>query len=119
VSLRNNLGVSIFGLVLASMSFVLFSFSSKPAVAAESSSKSGDAHAGEAVFTKNCMQCHVVHEGQTSFGPNLYHELKKPAKKTPAEVHTIIENGKGKMPPWAGKLDAAQINDVIAYLKTL
>jgi mono/diheme cytochrome c family protein len=76
--------------------------------------------AGQEIFNKNCLQCHALVEGQASFGPNLFGELKKPhPKKTPVEAKAIIKGGKNKMPAWDGKLSDADIDNVIAYLKTI
>ena len=78
------------------------------------------AHAGREIFEKNCLQCHSVYEGQYSFGPNLFGELKKPAaKKTVGEIRTIVKNGKGKMPPFGERLTSSDVDDLIAYIRTL
>ena len=77
-------------------------------------------HAGHEIFEKNCLQCHAVYEGQYSFGPNLYHEMKKPApKKNATEVGLILKNGKGKMPPFGERLTSTDVEDLIAYIRTL
>ena len=77
-------------------------------------------HAGRQVFEKNCLQCHAIYEGQYSFGPNLFHEMKKPDHKvTAAELRGIIENGKGKMPPFKDKLTPPDVDDLIFYLHSL
>ena len=76
--------------------------------------------AGQQVFVKDCLQCHSTYEGQTSFGPNLFHEMSQPgAKKTAKQVRPIIENGKGKMPAFADKLTQTDVENLMAYLKTL
>ena len=80
---------------------------------------SAKVHAGEEIFTQRCMQCHAVHEGQTSFGPNLQGELKKPHHQSNAEVRTIIKAGKGKMPAFSEKLTPAELDDLVAYMHTL
>ena len=81
---------------------------------------SAQAHAGEAIFQHNCMQCHAVLAGQYSFGPNLSAEMKKPhPKKTPTEEREILKNGKGKMPAFGEKLTAPDTDSLIAYLQTL
>ena len=77
-------------------------------------------HAGRESFYRNCLQCHATYEGQYSAGPNLSGELKMPhPKKTPAEVRSILKNGKGRMPSFADKLTPAQTDDLIAFLHTL
>ena len=80
---------------------------------------SAKAHAGQETFNHNCQQCHAVYEGQGSFGPNLNAEMKKPHHKSAAEILKIMREGKGKMPGYASKLAPADMDDLIAYLRTL
>jgi len=80
---------------------------------------SAKAHAGEETFNRKCLQCHAVHQGQYSFGPNLEAEMKKPHHKSAAEIGTIIKEGKGKMPGFADKLAPPEIDDLLAYIRTL
>lgn len=40
-------------------------------------------------------------------------------KQSDAELKTVVEKGKGKMPGFAGKLTPAQIDDVVKYVKSL
>jgi mono/diheme cytochrome c family protein len=76
--------------------------------------------AGQAQFEKTCMQCHATVDGQVSFGPNLHGVLKAPhPRKTPAEVRVILKDGKGKMPPFGDKLEPKDVDNLIAYLRTL
>lgn len=76
--------------------------------------------AGQAQFEKTCMQCHATVDGQVSFGPNLHGVLKGPhPRRTAADVRLQIKNGKGKMPAFGEKLTAPEIDDMIAYMKTL
>lgn len=39
-------------------------------------------------------------------------------KLSDAELKTAIENGKGKMQPYKGKLTDAQITDLVKYVRT-
>ena len=76
--------------------------------------------AGREEFEKTCMQCHATVDGQVSFGPNLHGVLKGPKpRRTPAYVHTLLKNGKGKMPAFGEKLQPKDVENLIAYLKTL
>jgi len=76
--------------------------------------------AGQTQFEQTCMQCHATVEGQVSFGPNLHGVLKAPhPRKTPAEVRVILKDGKGKMPPFGDKLAPKDVDNLIAYLRTL
>ena len=66
------------------------------------------------------MGCHSVNEGQVLFGPSLYHVTTPPhPRETPTQIREILKNGKNKMPSFDGKLEETQVNDVIAYLRTL
>ena len=76
--------------------------------------------AGREQFEKTCMQCHATVEGQVSFGPNLHGVLKGPKpRRTPAYVHTLLKDGKGQMPAFGAKLEPKDVENLIAYLKTL
>jgi len=76
--------------------------------------------AGRDQFEKTCMQCHATVEGQVSFGPNLHGVLKGPKpRRTPAYVHTLLKDGKGQMPAFGAKLEPKDVENLIAYLKTL
>jgi len=77
-------------------------------------------HAGQEIFTGKCLQCHSINQGQVSFGPSLYGEMKKPKpKKSAAEIRAILKNGKGKMPSFQDKLTPEDVNNLMAYLRTL
>jgi mono/diheme cytochrome c family protein len=104
-------------LVLGVVAIVNISmYSGAQATAAALSPK---AHAGQETFNHNCMQCHAVYQGQGSFGPNLEGEMKKPHHKNAAEIMTIVKQGKGKMPGYAEKLGPSDIDDLLAYIRTL
>jgi mono/diheme cytochrome c family protein len=78
------------------------------------------AAAGEKVFLQRCFQCHSTAEGQVKFGPSLYGELKPPhPKKTPAEIRTILKEGKGKMPSFKDILTQEDTDNLIAYIHSL
>lgn len=93
-----------------------------PLTQAQSSADKNTAavHAGQDIYTHKCLQCHSVNEGEIRFGPSLYGEMKKPnPKKSAPEVRTILENGKGKMPSFQDKLMKQDIDNLLAYLRTL
>ncbi len=78
---------------------------------------------GAAIFKANCQVCH----GPSGIpNPTMARLLGVPAvtssqmkKLTLQEMVSTVTNGKGKMPAWKGKLTDAQINAVVAYLRTL
>jgi len=85
----------------------------------------GDAAAGKQVFADNCVACHSATTTTRQAGPglkDLYKNPKLPGTGRPvsdANVRKQIEKGGGGMPGFASSLSAAQIDDLIAYLKTL
>jgi len=83
------------------------------------------AHAqeGSALFKAKCAPCHGPDgKGQTSMGKMLKARDLGSAevqKETDAEMTEIIDNGKGKMPGYKGKLTEAQIKSLVTYIRTL
>jgi mono/diheme cytochrome c family protein len=99
---------------------VAAAFGSAAAPQAQKPSAAARVQAGEALFNGKCLQCHAVHEGQYSFGPNLSGEMKPPhPKKSAAEIRAILKDGKGKMPAFGDKLTQPDTDALIAYLHTL
>lgn len=72
---------------------------------------------GKRVFNQSCAACHDRLGTTTKSGPGLkiYYRDRHPADAT---VRAIIQQGKGKMPAF-GTLNNSQIDDLVAYLKTL
>lgn len=88
------------------------------------------AKAGQKVFEQQCALCHYPDQAKNKIGPGLKGILKSkelPYSHKPATVANVEEqiekgNPEGKpmpMPPFADKLSKTQLNDLIAYLKTL
>lgn len=75
---------------------------------------------GETVFTRHCPICHLGRpsEARPFIGRSLRGILKntKPAQET--AVREAIRKGNDKMPGFQYTLTPAQIDDLIAYLKT-
>lgn len=70
--------------------------------------------AGRVLFLKNCAHCHGA-DAHGDEGPDL-HNLDW----TNEQIATRIRNGKkGQMTSFAGKLQAPEIDALIAYLRTL
>ena len=103
-----------------------------PARPAKSSSKkaashgsSGSAVKGKEVFEKKCSICHYADKDSKKIGPGLKGMYKRGTftvngnKVTDETLKTWIENGDSLMPPMKETLEADQIKDVIAYVKTL
>jgi mono/diheme cytochrome c family protein len=87
------------------------SVSGRPGPASEPMVQVG---AGERLFLKNCAHCHGA-DARGDDGPDLHH-----LDWTDEEIATRIRRGKkGQMTAFAGKFSAAEISEVIAYLRTL
>jgi len=80
---------------------------------------------GETIYKKNCSMCHFPDKADKKLGPGLKDLFKnkelpqshKPA--TEANVREQIEKGSKAMPAFGKKLTAADIDALMAYLKTL
>ena len=97
-------------------------------------SAAGDAAAGAKIFAARCARCHGP--GGKGDGPDLakLHPTSSPVnwtnpvvmkKWSDKEILEIITKG-GKavdsspiMPPWGGKLTGAQIQDLLAFIRSL
>lgn len=75
------------------------------------------------LYKAKCAMCH----GPTGLGDSpagralKAQSLKDPSvvKATDAELIAIVKSGKGKMPPYTGKLTDDQIKQLIGYIRTL
>lgn len=80
----------------------------------EETALDGDAKQGYRLFEHNCAHCHGD-DARGDEGPDL-HGLRK----TDARLTTIIKGGiKGEMPTFAKKFNDADVQALIAYLRTL
>ena len=80
----------------------------------EETALDGDAKQGYRLFEHNCAHCHGD-DARGDEGPDL-HGLRK----TDARLTTIIKGGiKGEMPTFAKKFNDAEVQALIAYLRTL
>ena len=74
----------------------------------------GDAKRGYSLFDRNCAHCHGD-DARGDEGPSLYNLAKSDTRIT-----TIIKGGvKGEMPSFAKKFSDADVQALIAYLRTL
>lgn len=74
---------------------------------------------GQQVFGEYCGSCHSVHSSSSLAGPGFkgFYSTHQP-RPSDSAVRAIIARGNGKMPAFAS-LSAVQIDELIAYLKTL
>jgi mono/diheme cytochrome c family protein len=69
--------------------------------------------AGEAVYAERCAECH----GPRLRNPGTAFDLKQlKADERPRFDKSVLE-GKGQMPPWRGRLTAAEIDQLWAYIR--
>ncbi len=76
------------------------------------------------LFEKHCDTCHGKDGQAKTFKAKFNHARNLTDAKWQAEVSderlfNSISNGKGKMPAWGKKLSDAQINSLIAYVRSL
>jgi cytochrome c len=80
---------------------------------------------GKTVFQQKCAVCHYDTSDQKKIGPGLKGIGKRGTftvngnKITDESLRNWIENGDQLMPPFKEVLEASQVKDVIAYVKTL
>ncbi len=82
---------------------------------------------GEEIYKTYCVNCHGIQgkgDGPASkmLTPTPANFTSKKTKgKADKELLSIIGNGKPKtaMPPWKNSLSKEQIQDVLAYIRTL
>ena len=67
-------------------------------------------------FRKNCAKCHGgTAEGRHFGGPSLIAE--KATSASADDLRNIITNGKGRMPKFASKLTAEEIDTLVQQIK--
>lgn len=72
---------------------------------------------GQSIFAANCKTCHGVN-AQGDAGPNLTDKYWKNGGDIKS-IYIILQNGKGGMPKWGGRLSSKDIRSVISYVHTL
>jgi mono/diheme cytochrome c family protein len=74
---------------------------------------------GKRTFNQYCAACHDTREAATTkSGPVLRDYYRHQPHPSDSAVRRIIQQGKGRMPAFS-TLDSSQLNNLIAYLKTL
>jgi cytochrome c6 len=77
---------------------------------------------GEATYKAKCAMCHGADGlGNTPVGKNMkVRSFRSPEdiKATDADLVKQTKDGVGKMQGYAGKLNDAQIQDVVTYIRT-
>jgi cytochrome c len=115
----------ILGIALMAVAGAVFAQSPPAKAPAKKAAPGGSATKGKDVFEKKCAVCHYADSDAKKIGPGLKGLAKRgtftvnDAKVTDEALKTWIENGDTLMPPFKDVLEADQIKDVIAYVKTL
>jgi cytochrome c len=118
----------ILGAAALAITGAVFAQDPPPAKTPAKKSANGNAAAvarGKEVFDKKCAICHYAENDQKKIGPGLKGLSKRGTftvnnnKVTDETLRTWIENGDTLMPPFKDVLEAAEIKDVVAYVKTL
>ncbi|HEV2279046.1 MAG TPA: cytochrome c [Acidobacteriaceae bacterium] len=93
--------------------FLLTTLAAAPAMAQD----------GGALYKTKCAMCHGADgTGNTPVGKSMKvrsFKSDEDVKATDAALIKDTKDGVGKMPAYAGKLTDAQIQDVVAYIRTL
>ena len=72
---------------------------------------------GRAIFSKSCTICHLpLQVGAPTFGPKLN---QASLNGDPETLHGVISNGMPHMPGFKHMYSQAQIDSIIAYLRTV
>jgi cytochrome c6 len=97
-------------LALIGLAIACFTFScARPAIA--------DTTAGRPVFAANCAACHAGGKNLVNPAKTLkLADLQKHQIDSVDAITTQVTQGKGAMPSFKGRLSAAQIADVAAYV---
>jgi mono/diheme cytochrome c family protein len=89
------------------------------AVASATAGLAADAAAGKAVYDRACKSCHGPDgSGNPAIAKAMKVELKDIKTSSDADLKKAVTAGAGKMKPVAS-VNAAQTDDVIAYLHSL
>lgn len=79
--------------------------------------------AGAATFAAKCASCHGKDgSGNTTIGKKMaLRDLGSAAvqKQTDPQIHDVTAKGRKKMPAYDKKLSAAQIDELVAYIRSL
>ena len=78
---------------------------------------------GAAVYKAKCASCHAADgSGDTKIGKTMkLRDLRSPEvqKQTDKELYAWTADGKGKMPGYKNKLSEAEINALVAHMRSM
>ena len=86
--------------------------------------KTSDVAKGRQVYSENCSICHFAKSKEKKIGPGLEGIFKRGKfadgkKVDEASMRAWIEKGGEQMPPFDEVLSKQQIEDLVAFLKTI
>src|SRR5262245_12196169 len=88
----------------------------------ETNAPGSDTFRGEALFFQRCALCHL-NTGKSGplppIGPRLNGVLKDPSPEREAKIRDRIRTGSQGMPGFRYGLDPKQLDQLVAYLRTL
>jgi mono/diheme cytochrome c family protein len=98
--------------------FVILALAAWPlAAAAQSADLTAQQKHGRQILTQNCNVCHLPQNpGSATYGPRL---SKSSTNGDDNLMRDAIKNGIVRMPAWKYTLSDSDINDIIAYVRTL
>jgi mono/diheme cytochrome c family protein len=73
---------------------------------------------GKRIFNQSCAACHDTLGATTKSGPGLKNYYRHQPRPADATVRTTIQQGRSRMPAFS-TLNKSQVDDLIAYLKTI
>ncbi len=81
------------------------------------------ASSGATTFKGKCVLCHGADgAGNTALGKQLQAanlRSKDVQKRSDAELHKVVHDGQGNMPPFAEQLSDDEIDQVVQYVRQL
>jgi cbb3-type cytochrome c oxidase subunit III len=104
--------------------FVIDSWTARSTAVALSQETNVTQDSARLLFEKRCATCHGKDGRAKTFKAKFNHarNLTDPQwqeEVSDERIFNSISNGKGKMPAWGKKLSDAQINALVAYVRTL
>ena len=97
--------------------FLFLATAIPPVVISQTSAPQAVAN-GRRIFNQSCAACHDTLGTTAKSGPGLKDYHRRKPRPADATVRTIIQQGKSRMPAFS-TLNKMQIDDLVAYLKTL
>lgn len=73
-----------------------------------------------ALYKSKCASCHGADgSGQTTIGKSMKLKDLRSEEVQKSDIKAVIADGKGKMPAYKAKLSAAEIDGLVAHIKSL